>query len=195
MSEQTNADDATGGAPQGGTLTQAQADEFVQKRLAREKAAHEKQLAELQAKVNEFTTAEEQRKAAAMTELEKARAAAAEAARRIEAATAEAEAAKAETRRYRLVAEKASDLPALVRNQIAGNSDEEIEASIARLRGEWEELRKSMGQPPQSVGSPSAAPGGQPPVPPGSGPVPNTQLSPYEALMAAAAAEDNAKKG
>lgn len=197
MSEQTvNAGDATGGAPQGGTLTQEQADKIVQTRLAREKAAHEKQVAELQAKLNEFTTAEEQRKLAELSEIEKAQKAIADAKREADLARAEAIEAKLAATRATIIAAEAADLPPLVRNQITGTDEETVRASIADLRKQWDELRTQLtGQAPRSVGSPSAVPGGQPPVPPGAGPPPNNNLSPYEQLMAAAEAEDRAKRG
>jgi len=195
MSQNTNAGEATEGAPQGGTFTQAQVDELMGKRLSRANAAHEKTQAELQARIAELEKAEGDRKAAAMSELERAVARAAEAEKATLAAQAQAEVAQTDALRYRLVAEKATDLPDMVRRQVTGSKPEEIEASITALRSEWEELRKGMGQPPRSVGSPSAAPGGQPPVPTTGAPQPNAPLSPYEELMAAVAAEDAARKG
>jgi hypothetical protein len=192
----TDAGDATGGAPSGGTFTQEQLDKAVQARLAREKAAHEKQLAELQAKLTELTTAEDQRKLAELSELEKAQKALADAQAQAAQARADADAARQTALRSSIIAAEAADLPPLVRSQITGTDEETVRASIADLRKQWDELKTQVtGQAPRSVGSPSAAPGGQPPVPPGAGPPPNTQLSPLEQLLAAAQAADAAEKG
>jgi DNA repair exonuclease SbcCD ATPase subunit len=130
--------------PAGGSLSQADVDRIVQERLSRERASAEKARAELQAQLDGYARAEEERKQAEMTEIDRAKAEAEKA--RKEAEEAKSEKAKAElaSTRANLIAESAADLPTAFKKLVVGADADELTASIAEARKQYEELHSTV---------------------------------------------------
>jgi len=133
----------TGAAPPTGTLTQEQVDKIVEQRLARAKAAAEREKAELQARLEEYERLENERKAAEMTEVEKAQAAAAAAKAEAEAAKAAAHAAEVKALRAEAVP---ADLPPAYRAMVTGETAEEIAESVAAVQAAFETDRRNVAE-------------------------------------------------
>lgn len=141
---QDTAGAGTGAGANAGALTQEQVDKIVADRLARAERKAEAQRAELQAKVDGYERAEEERKAAEMSEVEKAQKAASEAKAEAEAARAEAAAERVRALRADLISQHAADLPPAYKAQVAGTTDEEITESIATARAAYEADRGNV---------------------------------------------------
>ena len=141
----------TGAAPTGKTFTQAEVDKIAADRAARaeRKAAAEK--AELQAKLDGYTQAEEERKAAELSEVEKAQKAAADAAAARQEAEARALAAETRALRADLLSQHAADLPASYKAQITGATEEDIIESISRARETFEADRGGISKATQET--------------------------------------------
>lgn len=177
VDEQTGADATEGAAEAGKTFTQEQVDALIAKRLSRA-------MAPLQAKLAEYEQADEKRRQDAMTEQERLAETVRAAEARAAAAEQTAQAAEAARVRAELIAEKAADLPPVFRRLITGSTADEVDASIAAARTEYENLKTALGGPvTRSVGAGVA--GTAPPPPAGAGPQADSRgMSPYERLMA-----------
>ena len=176
MTDTENGADGTGAAAGAGTLTQEQVNEIVSRRLAQAQKKADEQAAILQAKVDAY-------EAEKLTETEKLTKAAREAETRATAATEQLKAAETRAFRAEQIAAKAGDLPAVFQGLVVGSSAEEIDASIAAARTQFEALKASLVGQRGSVGS--GIIGTAPPMPDGAAAPDNRGMSPYEALMTA----------
>lgn len=139
------------GADAGKTVPQAEVDRIVADRLARAERKAAAERAELQAKLDAYTQAEEERKTAELSEVEKAQKAAADAKAEADAARAEAQAATNRALRAELLSQHAADLPASYKAQIAGATEEEILESIGKARETFEADRGGISKATQET--------------------------------------------
>lgn len=150
--QSTGRDDSAGtGAGGDKQLTQAEVDRIVADRLARAERKAAAERAELQAKLDAYTQAEEERKMAELSEVEKAQKAAADAKAEADAARAEAQAATNRALRAELLSQHAADLPASYKAQIAGATEEEILESIGKARETFEADRGRISKATQET--------------------------------------------
>lgn len=138
-----------GREPAAPTLTREQEDAIAAKARrdadARAKAA-EKRAAEAEAERDALRAAEAERKAAEMTEVERAAQAKADAEARAQAAEERAQRATTDALRATMIADHAADLPAPFKQSIGGATQDELQESIERARGEYDTLRVALTQ-------------------------------------------------
>lgn len=132
--------------PAGGSLTQADVDRIVQERLSRERASAEKARAELQAQLDRYAKAEEERKQAEMTEIDRAKAEADKARAEADKLKAEAEREKLRAMRADAIAEQAADLPSEFKRLVEGNTPDELTESIGEARKKFETLQSQIAE-------------------------------------------------
>lgn len=156
----------TGAASDAGK-TQADIDRIVEARLARERKAAEKTQAELQAKLEAYEAEKKAAELAKMDEVERAKLEAEEAKAAAAQALADLTTAKLDALRANLIATEAATLPPVYKDAVKGTTAEEIAASIAAVKEQYEADKAAVlaeAKPPAtSLGTTSNAGAAAPP--------------------------------
>lgn len=157
----------TGAASDAGK-TQADIDRIVEARLARERKAAEKTQAELQAKLEAYEAEKKAAELAKLDEVERAKLEADEAKAAAAKALADLNAARLDALRANLIATEAATLPTVYKAAVTGTTAEEITASIAAVKEQFEADKAAFladaKAPPQNLGTHSRP--GEPGSPP-----------------------------